>query len=248
MNNPAYYHLHHEDELEDLPFWLALAEELDSPILELGCGTGRLIIPLVQTGHDSVGLDINYQALTYLRSQISKQLHEQVKIFQSDMGSFHLARKFSLIFMACNTLSTLRQSKRQKVYLQVHDHLLENGVLAASIPNPAYLASLPSEGESELETSFANPLTGNPVQVSSGWKRFDRYIAFYWHYDHLLEDGHVERETIEIKQSLTSMEDYQEEFRAANLLPIKIFGDFEKSEYQPDSPYLIIMAKKGERF
>ena len=96
-----------------------------------------------------------------------------------------------------------------------------------------------------METSFAHPLTGNPVQVSSGWERFGGYIAFYWHYDHLLEDGRVERERIEINHGLTSFEDYQEEMLAADLLPIKVYGDFEKSKYQADSPYLIIIAKNG---
>lgn len=245
MINPAYYHIHHKNEIEDLPFWLELSEEMSSPILELGCGTGRLIAPLTQAGHDVIGLDISMEALSYLRSQLPAQLLEHIKIFQADIENFHLARKFSLIFMACNMLSSLPRSTRQKAYAHIHDHLLENGILAVSMPNPAYLASLPREGEAEIETSFTHPQTGNPIQVSSGWERFDRYVAFHWHYDQLLPDGHVERETIEINQNLCSMLGYQEELRAANLLPVKVYGDFEKSEYYKDSPYLIILASKG---
>ena len=245
MINPVYYHIHHKDEIEDLAFWLEHSGEMGSPILELGCGTGRLIAPLTQAGHDVIGLDISFEALSYLRSQLPDQLLEHIKIFQADIENFHLVRKFSLIFMACNTLSSLPRTTRQKAYSNIHDHLLENGILAVSVPNPAYLASLPREGETEIETSFTHPQTGNPIQMSSGWKRYDRYVAFHWHYDQLLPDGRVERETLEINQSLRSMDGYQEELHAANLLPVKVYGDFEKSEYQNDSPYLIILASKG---
>lgn len=248
MSNPTYYHLHHKDELDDLPFWLALAEGLGDPILELGCGTGRLLIPFIQAGYDVIGLDNDYKALTYLRCQLPKKSLVKVKIFHAEMGNYHIAQKFSLIFLACNTLSTLKKSRRQKVYSQIHAHLLENGVFAATFPNPAYLVSLPSVGESEIETSFAHPQSGNPVQVSSGWERSERYITFYWHYDHLLDDGQVDRETVDINHRLISLEDYQEELLAADLPPIKIYGDFEKSEYRTDSPYLIMIAKKGGRF
>jgi SAM-dependent methyltransferase len=248
IDNPAYYQLHHKNEMEDLPFWMELAGESAGLILELGCGTGRLLIPLIIAGYDVVGIDMDFRSLTYLKGQLSDQLVERVMIYQSEMENFQIAKKFSLIFLACNTLSAMEGSSRQKVYSKVHDHLFENGVFAFSIPNPSRLASLPKEGDPEVETSFSHPLTGNPVQVSSGWQRADQYVLFRWYYDHLLPDGQVERATIEIKQSLARKEDYLEGLRAANLLPSKIYGDFKKSDYQQNSPYLIIIARNGPGF
>ena len=66
MTNPVYYHLHHQNEMGDLPFWNKLANEMGDPILELGCGTGRLLLPLIQAGHEVVGIDKSYPALDYL--------------------------------------------------------------------------------------------------------------------------------------------------------------------------------------
>ena len=54
---PQLYHAHHNRSLEDLPFWLELAAQAGDPILELGCGTGRVLIPLAQAGYHTIGLD-----------------------------------------------------------------------------------------------------------------------------------------------------------------------------------------------
>lgn len=248
LNYPALYHLHNIDEIEDIPFWLQLAKEMNGPVLELGCGTGRLLLPLLKAGFEAIGLDNNFEMLAYLKGQLSTQLLKQVDVFQADLENFHLERQFPMIFLACNTLSTLQEETRLNAYSRIHEHLIDGGVFAVSIPNPVSLASLSAQGESEIETSFSHPMTGNPIQVSSEWQRSDRFIVFHWHYDHLLQDGQVERETIQSRHSLIAPGEYQAELRAANLIPINMFGDFEKSEYQNDSPYLIIIARKGSGF
>ena len=248
LNYPALYHLHHIDENEDIPFWLQLAKEMNGPVLELGCGTGRLLLPLLKAGYETIGLDINFEMLSYFKGLLSTQLLEQVDVFQSDLENFHLEREFPFIFLACNTLSTLPEETRLNAYSRIHEHLIGGGIFAVSIPNPISLASLPAQGESEIEASFSHPMTGNPIQVSSEWQRSDRFIVFHWHYDHLLQDGQVERETIQSRHSLITPGEYQAELQAANLNPIKMFGDFAKTDYQKDSPYLIIIARKGSGF
>ena len=48
---------------EDLPMWQKLAEEAGGPLLEIGCGTGRLLLPLAQAGYTITGLDLSEVAL-----------------------------------------------------------------------------------------------------------------------------------------------------------------------------------------
>jgi hypothetical protein len=66
-----------------------------------------------------------------------------------------------------------------------------------------------------------------------------------WHYDHLLPDGTVERITIETHHTLTGVEGYLEEAEAAGLHAVELFGDYDRSQYTPDSPYLILCLKHG---
>lgn len=248
MNNPVYYHLHHQDANEDLPFWTRLAEERGSPILELGCGTGRILVSLLQAGHEIVGLDLSFLALNYLIHQESVREEYNLQVFQADIEQFRIAKKFSLLILACNTLSTFQESMRQRVYSMIYTHMLDNGVFAASIANPLHLASLPENGEPEVEDSFLDPETNNPVQVSSEWKRDGRSILISWHYDQLLPNGQVKRETVENEHYLTQLEEYQAELNRANLILLNVLGDFDWSDYRDDSPYLILIAGKRGRF
>jgi SAM-dependent methyltransferase len=248
MINPSLFHLHHIERDEDVSFWLQLAIEVDGPVLELGCGTGRLLLPLLKSGINLCGLDRNYEMLSYLNSQLPNQFLGQVKTFQADLGYFHLDREFSLIFLACNTLSTLQEKTRKSGFSRIYEHLNDKGVFAVSVPNPVHLASLPVLGEPEIEATFSHPSSGNPIQVSSEWRRFERYIDFSWHYDHLLPDGLIERQTVQSRHNMISLGEYKGELREAHLDLINLYGDYDKAIYQDDSPYLIMITRKTPGF
>lgn len=244
MVDAALYHLHHSERDEDVSFWLQLAKEMDGPVLELGCGTGRLLLPLLKSGINIYGLDRNFEMLSYLSRQLSPMLQGRVKIFQAELGSFHMDYKFSLIFLACNTLSALPAETRKSGYSRIIEHLNDKGVFAVSIPNPVTLANLPVLGEPEIETNFLHPTSGNPVQVSSEWRRSGQYIDFSWHYDHLLPDGLTERQTVQSRHNIMSLGDYRAEFRKANLDLIDSYGDYDRDFYHNVSPYLIMVTRK----
>lgn len=246
--DPVLYHLQHANETEDISFWSQLASDMGGPILELGCGTGRLLMPLIEAGCSVVGLDINFRVLSYLLKSIPDDRDNRIHIFQSSLDTFHLDRKFSLIFLACNTLSTLSKSTRARSYSRVNEHLMEGGIFAASFPNPSYLRSLPVIGELEVEDIYLHPETGNPVQISSGWKRLKSSVVFQWQYDHLLPDGRVERSTVDTEHALTGIDEYISELKAANLGNIKLYGDYQGNALDDDTPYAIICAGKDDRF
>src|SRR4030042_1817899 len=104
---PLLYHTHHLLNPEDIPFWLDLAAHNPNSLLELGCGTGRVLFPLVQAGHDAWGLDYDFEMLSFLRSNLPAELLPRLRVLQADFTHFRLAMRFGLILMPCNTFSTL---------------------------------------------------------------------------------------------------------------------------------------------
>lgn len=238
---PLLYHTHHNAYPEDLPFWLDLAQQYGGPVLELGCGTGRVTLPLAQAGLDVIGIDYDREMLAFLQRSIGSAA-SRITIFQANMASFHLARKFPLILLPCNTLSSLDELDRKGVFERVAAHLSPEGVFAASLPNPVLLADMPATGPEEVEDEFLHPLTGNPIQVSSTWQRTKKYFKLTWHYDLLLPDGSVERNSIQTRHTLHSLDAYTTELEQAGLSLLASWGDFDRSVYNDDAPSLILMA------
>ncbi|HJW89412.1 MAG TPA: class I SAM-dependent methyltransferase [Anaerolineales bacterium] len=238
------YHAHHHAIKHDLPFWSSLAAQSNGPVLELGCGTGRVLLALAEAGYRVYGLDRDAGMLAVFSEQLPAFLAERVHFWRSDLGDFCTALQFSLVLLTCNTLSTLNTETRRRMFACLARQLSPGGMFAASRPNPTVLKRLPALSEPEIETDFPHPLSGEPVQVSSAWERSNQEFILRWHYDHLFSDGRVERLTLETKHDLNSLEVYQGELHAAGLELVETWGDFERSPYQPESPDLILVAKK----
>ena len=241
---PMLYHTHHSQEADDLSFWLAWAHQQGGPVLELGCGSGRILLPMVEAGYVVVGLDFDAQMLSFLQSQLSKTMRERVTLLQADVRHYALETRFPLIIFPCNTYSTLDVPDQQLVMGRVREHLSENGIFIVSMPNPFLLANLPPTGENEIEASFAHPQTGDSVQVSSQWQRSDNRLLFEWHYDQLFADGKVERHTLSSGHYLRDVDDILKDFIQSELDVVSLFGDYDQSQFYDHAPHLIITAKK----
>jgi SAM-dependent methyltransferase len=237
------YHNHHSLHNEDFAFWLDLASRQGNPVLELACGTGRLTIPLAQAGFEVTGVDHDTRMLAFLKDRITLDLSHRIALVQADATDFRFARRFSLVFLGCNTYSTLKADSRARTLLAVREQLLPEGIFAASMPNPVVIAGLPDYGELEIEEDFIHPWSGNPVQVSSEYTKDDECYRLKWHYDHLLPNGIVDRITMETTHTLASVDDYLAEVKRASLRTSAIFGDYDYSDYNQDSPYLILCLK-----
>jgi SAM-dependent methyltransferase len=248
MTIPLLYHTHYSHHLDDLPFWLDLADQQGDPILELGCGTGRVLIPLVKAGQRAFGLDNDFAMLSLLKNNLAgecgPEFSHRTPIFLADLSHFHLGTLFPLILVPCNTWSTLDPAARQRSLQRISAHLSSNGLFVASVPNPVLLVELPAGSEAEFEESFDHPLTNNPVQVSSSWKRDSVHFTVSWYYDHLLPDGTTERFMMDAAHHLSTTENYMDELYAAGMQLRATWGDFDSSAYGPDSAHLILVASK----
>ncbi len=242
---PILYHTHHSLHMEDLPFWLDLVQQAGGPVLELGCGTGRLLLPLAKAGCQVCGLDREHSWLVFLRHHLPGSLNPAPQVFAADMANFHLARRFALILLPCNTLSALSSETRLAMLALACQHLSPGGLFAASLPNPAVLAGLPQQSDVEIEEILPHPVDGEPVQVSSAWQRSADQFTVTWYYDHLLPDGQVERFIAQVHHTLQPVGVYTDELHRAGLVVDTLYGDFNQSPYTENSPSLILLARKA---
>src|SRR4051812_38157259 len=87
-DDPEIYDFENRDFKPDGPFYLALAQRMAGPVLELGCGTGRVAIPLAQQGIDLTAIDVSAAMLAFARR---KAADLPIQWVEADARDFHLA-------------------------------------------------------------------------------------------------------------------------------------------------------------
>lgn len=242
MVDPFILHTHQCMFTDDLPFWQDLARRHPGPILELGCGSGRVSTALAQAGFRLTGIDRDFNMLAFFRRNSSCSLNNQIHVVQADFTHFNFAARFALIIMPCNTFSTLSKSGRRHTLNMIHRHLLPTGLFAVQLTNPLLLASLPTIGEPEVDDTFTHPVTGEAVQVSSSWQRTSDRMTVTWTYDLLSTDGKVSRSAFSVGHFLEKPSNLRTEFKRENLIIKSELGNYEYESFQEDSPNWIVLA------
>jgi SAM-dependent methyltransferase len=230
--------------MEDLPFWQAVCAHNSESILELGCGTGRLLLPLAAQVMHAYGIDRDRDMLAVLVEQLPVS-NKQIRLIQADIRSFAFGIHFPTIILPCNTFSTLPQNGQKEILRTVCRHLSPDGIFAVSMPNPTLLISLPQTSSLEYEETLDHPIDGQPVIVSSGWQRASNHLTFEWVYEHQLLYGDPVRYQMYSKHYLYPTQGYIEAFESCGLEILDIFGDFNHSNLNEDSPFLILVAGKN---
>jgi SAM-dependent methyltransferase len=147
---------------------LTLAQQLGGPVLELGCGTGRYTIPLAEQGVDITGLDLAPAMLTQAKIKAPTQ---SIRWVLADARSFHLGRKFSLIFESGGMFQHLLERVDQEQMLAcVDEHLTDEGRFVVTLP--IYSAEWTTTvTEEQLWFTYTLP-SGTEVRVS-GTQHYD---------------------------------------------------------------------------
>jgi SAM-dependent methyltransferase len=157
--------------LQDLPFYLAVASQAAGPVLDLGCGTGRLLWPLRQAGIQVEGLDASEPMLEACREEGHRQ-GLAAPLHRADWRRFQLGRQFAAVFLPFNGLQHLLTAQDLAQFFErLRAHLLPGGLFAFDLhlPQVALLARDPSERFGVEE----GPTTADGQRVIAEQSRYD---------------------------------------------------------------------------
>jgi ubiquinone/menaquinone biosynthesis C-methylase UbiE len=140
----------------DAAFYLALARESGGPVLELGCGTGRVLLPIAREGIDCVGVDASADMLAVLRE---KDPPANLALVHATMESVDLGgRRFPLITIPFRAFSHLLDVPAQLAALaNVRRHLAPGGRLALDVFDPKLDRSAVTEEPEALAVTATTP-------------------------------------------------------------------------------------------
>jgi SAM-dependent methyltransferase len=167
-------------------FWFEAADAYGSPLLELGCGTGRIAIPLAGRGHAVTGIDRSESMLAEARRK-GAAAGVAIDWQYADMPSFALGRQFKLAIIANNALChLLTLADFEQSMAAIRSHLVEDGrlIIDVFVPNLALL--LRTEDQLEPFSEYEAPDGSGRVIVTSR-SRYDpaaqtRYNTTYYRY------------------------------------------------------------------
>ena len=122
-----YDHVVPYRERPDVPFFIDEAKDSGGPVLELGCGTGRILIPTARAGIEIVGLDLSQPMIEVCRARLREEaadVQSRVQLVEGDMRRFDLSRTFKLITTPFRSFQHLITVEDQRACLaSVHRHL-----------------------------------------------------------------------------------------------------------------------------
>lgn len=136
-NWASIYDIMYENkDTRDIEFYVDKAKEANEKVLEIGCGTGRIYLKLLEENIDAYGLDVSESMLKELREK-ADELNLEPKVFTADMASFEFEEKFSLIIVPFRTfLHNTSQEEQLKTLNNIKSHLTPDGKLILNFYAP----------------------------------------------------------------------------------------------------------------
>ena len=125
------------ERLQDVAFYRDAVGEFGDPVLELGCGTGRITMALAEAGKRITGLDLSERMLERAvkkRAALNVEARERVHLVQGDMTRFDLGETFRLVIIPFRPFQHLLEVQQQVDCLDcVRKHLTPGGRLILDV-------------------------------------------------------------------------------------------------------------------
>ena len=239
-----FYDLDFEEYHDDASFYLRLAANHGQNVLELGCGTGRVTVPLARAGLTVTGVDINEAMLKIAREQ-SKGLTATYQ--RGDMTALDLGRTFDLVTIPLGSVQHLASSDDLVATLEVvARHLGEGGVGVVDIEAPH--SDDFQVGPLPVVEHWTKPWQGGSVtkvvavepRPSEGMK----WIT--WHFDVADRDGRLRRVNAAFTFRTITLDELHLAGRLAGLKIIARFGDYEFTPYHDGAERLVVLLQRED--
>jgi len=238
---------------KDVAFFVEAAKESGGPVLEIGCGTGRILIPTAREGIKVVGLDLSPDMLRVCHERLLQEpedVQANIQLVEADMRNFELSQTFTLVTIPFRPFQHLTTVDDQRVCLEcIHRHLIEDGRLILDLFNPSLKMLVENNPGQEFgeESEFTIPDGRRVIRrfkfVSKDLFNQINHVEMIYYVTH--PDGRKERLVHAFPMR------YLFRFEAEHLLARcgfqveHVYADYDKTPYGSKYPgELIFVAKK----
>ncbi len=256
-----YYDLQHASYTPDVPMYLQAARRAASAgmarILELGCGTGRVMAPLVQAGHYVLGVDASEPMLQRARQRLLNTAGGQYDLLAADVTGLgallapgRARSAFDLAIIALNTfLHHLSRESQMAALRACHARLRPGGLLIVDLPPNDELAYQPDAADSnayEFETRLNDPerntFVDKYVHSRVLWARQEQWLSYRFEERAAGSNEALRVETAAFRLRHVFKHEMELLLLWAGFAGWTWHGDYDLSDYQEGSPRMIVFA------
>ncbi|MGH7339006.1 MAG: class I SAM-dependent methyltransferase [Candidatus Rokuibacteriota bacterium] len=237
----------------DVRFYVEAARESGGPVLELGCGTGRVLVPTARSGTEIVGLDASVGMLEVCRRRLRTEPPEvrgRASLQRADMRNFDLGRTFRLVTIPFRPFQHLLTIEDQLACLAaIRRHLAADCRLVFDVFNPSIhnLAEPPDGAETNEEPPFTLP---DGRTVVRRHRMLDRDLIRQVNTGELVyyvthPDGRQERLVHPFQMRCVFRFEAEHLLARAGFMVDQVYSDFDRSPYGSRYPgELIFVARR----
>jgi SAM-dependent methyltransferase len=240
-------------ELIDVPFYVELAKKADGPVLEIACGTGRVLLQLARAGVKIHGVDNSTHMLEILKQRLSREpreVQERVSVEAGDMRNFRLQKKYPLVIIPFRPMQHMFSVTDQVEALKTAAfHLSENGRVVFDVFFPKFEYIPTGIGQEVLELEW--PMASDPGKIVRRYFRKESYDKINQNFTATfifrIYDGDkvVREETEQLKMSYYTYPHLRALFLLAGLGPVEEYGAFNKIPLDNNTEDMIFVLKRS---
>lgn len=231
----------------DIPFWSALARETGDPILEMGCGTGRLVRALSNKGYRVLGLDHDPAMLAFAKSRLNPDLDQGVTWIEQGLASFSWNDSVCLAIGALNTFAYLNDRDFCSALKSVKVILVDQGLIALDLP-PNDSDPFTLGGDDMPLDVFNDPEHGTSIELRAKvTAHLNEQVDILWIYDEILPDGKVNRYLWEQTYFQRSEDTLHKLVHASGFTIRSTYGDYDFSAYKGGSQRRLVILEKQNK-
>lgn len=248
------YDLQHSAFLDDVPMYLRLAREAgpDAAILEVGCGSGRVMLPLAEAGFRVVGVDESAEMLRIAERRLRASRHipaERWSLVHADARELRLNEpvRFDMALIALNTfLHNLARDDQLATLRAVRSHLSPGGLLVVDLPPNDELAYQPDDGVFQLEATLIDPRARSEIRkyVASRvfWSTQEQELTYRIEEQHA-DGGDVTEQLITFRLRHVFKHEMELLLLQAGFAEPSWYGSYYLDPYGEGSPRMIAAAR-----
>jgi len=239
---------------QDVAFFVEAAQASGGPVLEVGCGTGRVLIPTVRAGIPISGIDLSPHMLDMCQRRLAHEpaeVQSRAQLDLADMRDFDLGQTFRLITIPFRPFQHLIEVEDQIACLRcVHRHLADNGRFILDLFNPSlpFMTREVTGEEQGDEPEFTMPdgrrvIRRNRVVARDVFKQYQDVELIYYV---MHPDGRAERFVHAFPMRYLFRYEVEHLLARCGFAVEALYADYDKSPFGSKYPgELIFVTKKG---